>query len=130
MEVQPGEGANRPGVVVQVGEVALRRLNGDVKHQPFLWCLVVFGVQRGSSERGEDKLVHLQYEGGHKSGLGWLVLHRPMDQNRQPYCLRLGVGQEGQKREGKRRESERVVLLLSHIFVPISVNLHIFWDTL
>lgn len=91
MEVQPGEGPDGLGVVVQVSDVALSRLSGDVEDQPLLWRLVVFGIQAGRGERGEDELVHLQDEGGHEGGLRRLVLHRTVDQNRQPHSLRLGV---------------------------------------
>lgn len=50
---------------------------------------MVLGVQRGSGERGEDELVHLQDERGHEGSLRGLVLHGPLDQNRQPHGLRL-----------------------------------------
>lgn len=86
-QVQPGEGPDRPGVVLQVCDEALCRGRRDVKHQPVLRRLGVGGVQRGSAERGEDELVHLQDGRGHEAGLGGLVLHRALDQNRQPQRL-------------------------------------------
>lgn len=91
MEVQPGEGRDGLSVVVQVGDVASGGRCGHVEHQPRLRRLVVLGIQGGSGEWGEDELVHFQDEGGHEGSLGQLVLHRTVDQNRQPYRLCLGV---------------------------------------
>lgn len=85
MEVQPGEGRDGLGVVVQVGDVAGGGRGGHVEDEPLLRRLVVLGVQGCGGEGREDELVHLQDEGGHEGGLGRLVLHRTVDQNRQPH---------------------------------------------
>lgn len=89
VKVQPCEGPDGLGVVVQVCDVALGGWDGHVEDQLLLRSLVVLGVQRGSGERGEDELVHLQDERGHEGSLRGLVLHGPLDQNRQPHGLRL-----------------------------------------
>lgn len=104
VEVQPGEGRDRLCVVVQVGDVALGGWDGHVEDQPLLWRLMVFSIQGGGGERGEDELVHLQDEGGHEGGLGRLVLHRTVDQNRQPHRLCLRAGQ----RDGKMNVKDKV----------------------
>jgi len=90
LEVQPGEGLDRLGVVVQVGEVALCGRDGHIEDQPLLRGLLVLRVQGSGGERREDELVDLQHEGGHEGGLRGLVRHGTVDQNRQPHCLRLG----------------------------------------
>lgn len=87
MEVLPGEGPDGLGVVVQVCDVALGGWDGHIEDQLLLQSLVVFDIQRGGGNWAEDELVHLQDEGGHEGGLGGLVLHRPVDQNRQPHSL-------------------------------------------
>lgn len=87
VEVGPGEGGDGLSVVIQVGDVALGRRGGHLEDQVLLGRLLVLGVQRGSGERGEDELVHLQDEGGHEGSLGWLVLHCTVDQNWQPHRL-------------------------------------------
>lgn len=133
MEVQPSEGRDGLGVVVQVGDVALGGRDGHVEDQPLLRRLVVLGVQGGRGQRGEDELVHLQDEGGHEGGLGRLVLHRTVDQNRQPHRLCLGAGQ----RDGKVKGKDKGLISDLHgslnlnsfpLFSPICVNLHLFWD--
>ncbi len=106
MEIQPGEGRDGLGVVVQVGEVAFSGWDSHVEDQPLLRRLLVLGVQGSSGERGEDELVHLQYEGCHEAGLRRLVLHRTVDQNRQPHRLCLGAGQ----RDGKVKRKDKVAM--------------------
>lgn len=59
VEIHPGEGGDRFGVIRQMSNEALIRGVSDVEHQPLFGRLFILRIQSCRGKRSQDELVHL-----------------------------------------------------------------------